>query len=129
MNYMEITFTDKTSLKLTPEHLFLAQGEFIPAIDIQVGSLLHNGKGGTIAVTKVKSGVAGRGLYAPLTQSGTLVVDGVQTSCYISLQGNLPKSWELGGWSIMSQHMFAHILAAQSHSNGLPGNLFQALRF
>mmetsp|Transcript_26182 Transcript_26182/g.48830 ORF Transcript_26182/g.48830 Transcript_26182/m.48830 type:complete len:182 (+) Transcript_26182:226-771(+) len=95
--YIEIhSLGGSSPLKVSEDHLVLVNGHYIPAKDIQVGSLLNDASGSTVTVRKVKTGVDAKGLYAPLTPSGTLLVNGIQASSYISLQKHLPVNLELG---------------------------------
>ncbi|CAH2224253.1 desert hedgehog [Pelobates cultripes] len=82
-------------LHLTPYHLIFVSRErsveFIPifAHRVQVGDLIHVHVNGTqllpSRVTRV-SRQEGIGVYAPLTAHGTLLVDGVLTSCYAAME-------------------------------------------
>lgn len=79
--YLQIhTENQKDPLEVSKEHLLLVNDKYVPAGDIKVGDYLSNG-----AVEKIKN-TKKTGLYAPLTPSGTMVVNGVQTSNYISIQ-------------------------------------------
>ncbi|CAB9497932.1 expressed unknown protein [Seminavis robusta] len=109
-------------LEVTGQHLVYVQGKDAPvtAKSIKVGdSLSHaqagHGQDGAAVVTKIETAQR-QGIYAPLTQDGTLVVDGIATSCYISLQPNGdPQTMELQGHghsvlSMFSHHRVAHLL-------------------
>ncbi|CAB9496665.1 expressed unknown protein [Seminavis robusta] len=110
---------NKNPLEATGQHLVYVQGEDAPvtAKSIKVGDTLPqaqagHGQGGAAIVTKIDT-VQRHGIYAPLTQDGTLVVDGIASSCYISLQPNgNPKTMELQGHStsMLSHHNVAHML-------------------
>jgi hypothetical protein len=82
------------SLEVTSEHLLFVPGpnHFVAAGDLQVGDLVATGDAADpfAAITKIQS-ASRNGLYAPLTPSGTLIVDGIKTSCYIAVQGDLFK--------------------------------------
>jgi trypsin len=60
-----------------------ATAEAVPASMIQVGDLLLGG----VVVTNI-SYVTARGMYAPLTASGRIAVNGIVCSTYISFQDN-----------------------------------------
>ncbi len=65
-------------LPVTPDHLlFLADGTTIPAGMLQVGDMLTSG-----AVASIKKVVRHDGIYAPLTSSGTVIVNNVVASTY-----------------------------------------------
>ncbi|CAB9504310.1 expressed unknown protein [Seminavis robusta] len=111
------TTSGKKPLEVTGQHLVYLQGKDSPvtAKSIKVGdSLMEAGQeqGGPAVVAKIET-VQRHGIYAPLTQDGTLVVDGFASSCYISLQPNGdPQTMELQGHStsMMSHHCVAHML-------------------
>ncbi|CAB9514889.1 expressed unknown protein [Seminavis robusta] len=103
-------------LEITGQHLVYVQGKDAPvtAKSIKVGdTLTEAGQGGAAVVTKIDT-VQRHGIYAPLTPDGTLVVDGIVSSCYVSLQPNGdPQTMELKGCSalsVFSHHRVAHML-------------------
>ena len=62
-------------LTLTPDHvIFLSDGSAIPARDVKIGMQLAT-LSGSSEVMRVAS-VVGHGIYSPMTQSSTIVVDG-----------------------------------------------------
>lgn len=81
---LEITATAMgTPLQITQEHLLKVQdGSFVAAGEIKVGDKLTD----SATVTKIQS-VQGQGLYAPLVQSGSFVVQGseVVASSYVAV--------------------------------------------
>lgn len=89
--YLKLT-TSRRQLMVSASHLIaVVRGgkvEFIPAGDVQVGMALlecetnlTNPSVWGNQVVKVET-VLAEGVYAPLTVSGTIVVDGVAASCY-----------------------------------------------
>lgn len=76
-----------SELELTPHHLVFVEGQNhpIPAALLRVGDVLEGG-------TKVQQirHVRREGIYAPFTQSGTIVVNGIKVSNYIALQDLSP---------------------------------------
>jgi len=65
-----------------PHMLFLNSGNAVPASYVKVGDSLRGGE----TVTKVDK-VTLKGAYAPFTYTGTIVVDDVVASNYVSLTG------------------------------------------
>jgi hypothetical protein len=59
-------------------------------------------------VTKITT-VKRQGAYAPFTESGTVVVNGVVASSYISLQ-NGSAFFRVGGFNVVSMHTLAQCL-------------------
>ncbi|CAB9512524.1 Desert hedgehog protein [Seminavis robusta] len=84
--FLQIT-TDTDSLEITSEHLLYIADKSHPvrADSIIVGDKLQTADGSANQVKKIKT-VMKEGLYAPLTPSGKLVINGIQTSAYIALQ-------------------------------------------
>lgn len=79
-------------LTITPRHLILAKRsshfEYVQARDVQSGDILkffNNEKQqmSYVEVTKVESvRLENSGIYSPLTESGTLIVDNIHVSCF-----------------------------------------------
>lgn len=71
-------------LRISPSHLlFLPHGEAVPASSLKAGRTIV-GVNGTIKVLEVHQNVSADGFYAPFTDGGILVVDGVVASVYAS---------------------------------------------
>lgn len=100
--------TAETSLEMTGQHLVFLDGKSNPvrADSVKVGDVLK----GSSAVTKVST-IVREGIYAPFTAEGTVVVDGVVASSYISLQENAKEYVELQGGiaTMFSQHDYVHL--------------------
>jgi hypothetical protein len=105
------------AIQVTRDHLVYANGKYTAAKNIRVGDTLLGDDGQQRTIQSIHH-VIGRGLYAPLTPSGTLVANRIHVSAYISMQKNLPYVLE-HQWSkllpeglTMSQHAFVHMLAS-----------------
>jgi len=95
------------SLRVTPGHIvFLASGMPVPAYSLTAGDNLSCGP-----VLQVRKVVLPDGVYAPITQSGTLVVDGVLSSNYAVVDSLMS-----GGW-----HSIFHLLASPLRWMGSSG--------
>ena len=104
------TSADKSPLELTGEHLVFVKGKNNPvrADSIKVGDLLQ-AQDDNAVVQKI-SIVEKIGIYNPLTSSGTIQVNGITASTYISFQKQNNEYVELpvGGIKLsMSHHVFA----------------------
>jgi hypothetical protein len=91
----------KTPLEITTEH-FLSIGstdkKLVRAKDVQVGDLVgHKSQ----VITKIAS-VQRRGFYAPITESGEILVSGISASCYASLLDVEPEAQAFATHSILS---------------------------
>jgi Leucine-rich repeat (LRR) protein len=98
-------------LEISKDHmLFVEQRGAVPAATVSVGDNLSLGNGRTTKVTKIAN-VNSVGVFAPFTESGTIVVNGVLASSYVSLQ---PESefFSAGGVKIVSMHWLAHAFQA-----------------
>lgn len=84
-------------LEITENHmLYASAGKHVRAGEVNVGDMLTQGK-----VSEIKS-VKRTGLYAPITQSGDIVVSGVQASSYTAFLDGIP----------FDQHVLAHFFFA-----------------
>lgn len=86
--FVEIVSEDGVSIRATPAHLILLAAEggwrSVFAAEVKIGDyLLVTGKDGTKRSRVVSTQVVlRRGVFAPLTTAGTLLVDGALASCY-----------------------------------------------
>lgn len=85
--YLQIT-AGMSVIEISPQHMLYMLDKASVAKDIKVGDILSNNQ----QVTKIKS-LKRRGLYAPLTESGTIVVSGVQASTYVAFF-DLDADWQ-----------------------------------
>ena len=91
LNY--ITLTDKHLIlvgKPQPNNTF----NFVPAREVRIGDMLkyydYNRKiSKMVTVTKVENvGLEKSGIYSPLTEQGTIVVDNIHVSCYSMIKNH-----------------------------------------
>ena len=94
-----------SKLELSPNHIvFVERKGPIPASLVQIGDTLVGGQ----QVSVVRK-VSRKGVYAPLTPSGTLVVNGVLASSYVAFQGS--RVFMIGSFPTgLSYHWLAHRL-------------------
>lgn len=69
-------------LLLSPGHYLPVNGRLAAAKTVVVGDTLAAGAAGTPVTVTAVSRVAGRGLFAPHTADGGVLVDGIRASCY-----------------------------------------------
>merc|ERR1712176_1412563 len=97
-------------LEMSAEHLVFVEGKTNPvrAASIKVGDILQ-AQDNHAVVQSIKK-VTRNGIYNPLTSSGTIQVNGITASNYISFQKEHGEYAEFqGGVEIMSHHDAAHI--------------------
>jgi hypothetical protein len=121
--YLRIqTTTSKQAIELSAQHmLFLANKKYaVPAALVKVGDVLL----GAGAVTQIDS-VLRKGAFAPFTGSGTIVVNHVVASNYVSLTG---RTTFMG---VVDMHRLAHLavtprrILCQMMSSGCRHNVEQ----
>jgi Hint module len=79
--FLQIKTLRSSMLEISDEHLLYLQGTVaIQAKTVQVGDVLANGDEVVSIATVIR-----RGMYAPATESGKLLVSGVLASSYVSL--------------------------------------------
>jgi len=102
---LQIETATTAPLRISPNHMVvMASKGTIPASQIQVGDELLTSYSSDVAqrVQKIDSVVA-RGMYAPFTPSGKIVVDGILASSYIAFEDN--EGLEFGMMKISHQWM------------------------
>jgi hypothetical protein len=76
-------------LEVTPDHMiYVSKGQIVRASQVRVGDQLL---GMDHPVTEVRS-IQRRGVYAPVTFAGEIIVSGVVASSYVSLLDTIPPS-------------------------------------
>ncbi|KAL9985811.1 hypothetical protein ACROYT_G008259 [Oculina patagonica] len=89
--FLKITTRTNNILKITEDHLLFVekfgQATAIPARDVKVGDTVYiRGKHGVGKdAVQSTSTVYEKGVYAPVTLSGTILVNDVHTSCYFDV--------------------------------------------
>lgn len=97
-------------LEITKDHMvFIEERGAVPAGNVKVGDNLVL-TDGTTAVTKIST-VKRAGVFAPFTHSGTIAVNNVVASSYVSLQEGA-EHLTVGGVKLASHHWIAHALQA-----------------
>ncbi|CAB9522096.1 expressed unknown protein [Seminavis robusta] len=110
--FLQFHTKEGTVLEMTPEHLVFEADNNDPvrADSLQVGDVLRgNNPQSSHTIAKIDS-IQREGLYAPFTEEGTLVVDGIVASSYISLQhGHNDVKLQNGASLGISQHDYVHM--------------------
>lgn len=107
--FLQIETANQT-LEMTGEHLVYLSDKSNPvrADSVKIGDTLR-GDAAPAKVTSIGS-VTREGLYAPLTLEGSLVVDGIVASGYVSFQKDSPEYVQVNGVNTgLSHHTYAHL--------------------
>ncbi|CAB9499420.1 Desert hedgehog protein [Seminavis robusta] len=142
--YLQIhTEGNRTPLELTGNHLIYSvvqstlESKLIPAAQLKPGDFVevvevisegdneavHDVHLHSVTVTKITK-VKRRGLYMPLTPSGRILVNGVVSSCYVSLNAELPpsvaesSSWFLSESAVLHWWLAPHRIAVMAGLSG-----------
>jgi hypothetical protein len=75
-------------LEISPDHLIYVGGKPVRAADVQVGNFLHGHRVSHITT------VQRHGVYAPVTFSGDIMVNGVLASTYVSMLDLIPPHFQ-----------------------------------
>jgi hypothetical protein len=87
-------------LELSPDHMIGVHGKgFVPASTIKLGDMLVSGAGTIAEVTSIQKKKR-KGMFAPFTPSGELMVGNILVSSYVTLQPH-SSHLKLGGASTM----------------------------
>lgn len=87
--YIQVTTSPEKTLEISPDHLIFMRRtikghkQLVPAKQLQTGQFLVTKDDLSVKIVSLKT-VDRNGLYAPLTYSGRLVVNGVEASSYVS---------------------------------------------
>ena len=106
---LSISTTDPTQdepLELTPNHMVFVYGtttsgrrrKAMPASRLRIGHVLQTGRGNLVNVTRIQR-VVRKGAYGPFTASGTIVVNGILSSTFATLQEDSETLLLLGRYS------------------------------
>lgn len=115
--FLRMLLTGNHQLEVSPSHLILVQSSdsekprMSPASTVQLGDRLVLVSGETATVKKVEK-LTLRGAFAPLTYSGSLGVDNVVASNYVTLQENSGDFLIEQVSSGVSMHWLAHLSQA-----------------
>ena len=110
--YLQIYGDMQSPLEISKDHMVFVNVQdtkkAVPASMVKVGDLLVMESGNLSPVTKIST-VTRKGAFAPFTMAGTIVVNGVVSSSYVSLQGG--DNVMIGSIKTpLSNHFIAHLM-------------------
>jgi hypothetical protein len=107
-------------LEISRDHLLMSNDVMVPASSVRVGDRLTavTGRKTTIetAVVKKITKVRRQGVFAPFTEAGTIVVNGVVSSNYVTLQNDSRFLVVAGIETPFTMHWLAHSFQAVHRS-------------
>ncbi len=99
-------------LEITPEHMLYVNGFAIPALAVSVGDQVKLVTRNVTALVVSVKRIVRRGIYGPLTMSGTIAVNDIACSTYVDLQHD-SGVLIIGGYKTpMRTHFLAHMFQA-----------------
>lgn len=116
-----------TPLELSPDHMVFVSGVPVRGSDVKVGDILGNHK-----VSRIEL-IHRRGLYAPVTIAGEILVSGVLASNYVAILDRLPPrvlhvgSHTLTGFHRMVCWMNFDVCMKESYVDGISSFIYYAV--
>jgi hypothetical protein len=94
-------------VEMSLDHMVKIGDHYVPASSAKVGDMFETGSGELTIIESIER-VVRQGVYAPFTLSGTIVVNDVKASCYVSFQGS--DRLMIGGWKTpLTYQWLAHL--------------------
>jgi hypothetical protein len=97
-------------IEISSDHMLFVGKEAVPAGSVKVGDMLRRGNGEPAEIVEIKS-VIRAGAYAPFTDSGAIVVNGIVASNYVSFESH-GGDMIVGGLKVASYQWVAHLAQA-----------------
>lgn len=122
------TLAETIPLEVTASHMLFSGNDVVRASDVKVGDVLNEGK--TVRMIEL---VDSNGLYAPVTESGELIVSGIGVSSYVAtFDGISPWLQHTLGHAVMytrRQYCLSRIqkCQAEQYIGGFPAFLHKYL--
>lgn len=117
----------KKALEISGNHMLYVNGSLAPALSVKIGDILVSSSGSDAVVKSVRTLTGVKGIYAPHTVDGTLVVNGVVASNYVALPALDGTSFEfqatLQHAAMSPYRLYCSLVGCQNESyntNGLP---------
>jgi Hint module len=113
--YLKITLESSTFIQLTPSHMIYVKGKKYPieASNVRVGDYLIKKSPQTLDVMEKVVSVDSdnlQGGFAPVTEDGTIVVNGLLASCYSNPRYQTSEYVTILGIPVLHRQVFTHML-------------------
>ena len=86
--FYQIHLQDQTIIEIAPFHLLFINRQYVYAQKAQIGDYLYNLNGISLIITDIKQ-LNRKGVYSPLTTSGTIIVNNLQVSVFSYFENQL----------------------------------------
>jgi len=133
VEFLQIRTTKKSdeALEITPNHLVLLEGKrAIPAAHLSAGDNLLLGSTGNMETIVSIKNITRIGAFAPYTPSGKIMTNGVQASCFASLDDNTHGKVSLGGYETpITYHQLGLVFESPRRLMCHHLNIFDCSRF
>lgn len=108
--FVRLELSDSKSITITPSHLLMVwqpkthQIKYVFASKIEEGDYLLVSIKENLEPRKVRkvSAVLSKGIYAPLTSQGTLLVDSIAASCYAVIDSQKVAHWSFAPYRLLT---------------------------
>lgn len=107
------TANAESPLEVTENHMVFVHGKAspVPASAIKVGDALQTANSDSPSIVTKISSVERKGIWNPITEDGTIAVDGIVASSYnVAFRANDEAEVEVSGVKVMSHHDLVHLL-------------------
>lgn len=113
VDYLQIYLQDEGDkpLEITRDHMLFVNSSAVPASAVSVGDKIDRADGGQAVVRKIQR-VTRNGAYAPFTTSGSMLVNGVAVSSYVTMQKHSARLVVGQYQTSLSMHWIAHVFQA-----------------
>jgi glucose/arabinose dehydrogenase len=101
-----------SGLEISMDHMLKVGGRYIPASKVEVGDELETADGHSLKVETIQV-VLRKGVYAPFTMSGTILVSNIKASSYVAFQNS--DRLILGGWTTPLNFQWLAYLSQAPH--------------
>jgi len=128
-NFLQIhTAGWDTPLEMTPEHMVFVDGTAVRASQVKVGDILGENK--VSAIKPIKR----RGVFAPVTESGDIVVSGALASSYAAVVTYAPVNQHYGAHAFFAARRLVcalnfDICEGETYVDGFPTWLSSVIHF